>query len=187
MVLIVFLSSRISPLTSTVIFFDRSPVATAVVTSAKLRTYAVSQVFPRPRHALDPRLAAQLAFGPHFARHPRDFGGERTELIDHLVDGLRRAEELALQRLSVDFERHRLRQIALRHSTDHACGLARRMDQIVDELIDRVDRIAPEAGQVAHAAALPEFALLADDAREPLQLLRHPFVALDNIVEHIGN
>ncbi len=34
----VFLSSRISPFTSTVIFFDRSPVATAVVTAAMLRT-----------------------------------------------------------------------------------------------------------------------------------------------------
>ena len=41
MVLIVFFSSRISPLTSTVIFLDRSPVATAVVTSAMLRTCAV--------------------------------------------------------------------------------------------------------------------------------------------------
>ena len=40
-VLIVFLSSRISPFTSTVIFFDRSPAATAVVTSAMLRTCAV--------------------------------------------------------------------------------------------------------------------------------------------------
>ena len=37
-VLIVFFSSRISPLTSTVIFLDRSPAATAVVTSAMLRT-----------------------------------------------------------------------------------------------------------------------------------------------------
>ncbi len=40
-VLMVFLSSRISPRTSTVIFFERSPVATAVVTSAMLRTWAV--------------------------------------------------------------------------------------------------------------------------------------------------
>src|SRR3984893_16106239 len=39
--LIVFLSSRISPRTSTVIFFERSPLATAVVTSAILRTWAV--------------------------------------------------------------------------------------------------------------------------------------------------
>ena len=37
----VFLSSRISPFTSTVIFFDRSPLATAVVTSAMLRTWPV--------------------------------------------------------------------------------------------------------------------------------------------------
>ena len=37
-VLMVFFSSRISPRTSTVIFFDRSPLATAVVTSAMLRT-----------------------------------------------------------------------------------------------------------------------------------------------------
>ena len=37
----VFFSSRISPFTSTVIFFDRSPLATAVVTSAMLRTWPV--------------------------------------------------------------------------------------------------------------------------------------------------
>ena len=40
-VLMVFFSSRISPLTSTVIFLVRSPWATAVVTSAMLRTWAV--------------------------------------------------------------------------------------------------------------------------------------------------
>ena len=34
-------SSRISPRTSTVIFFERSPLATAVVTWAMLRTWAV--------------------------------------------------------------------------------------------------------------------------------------------------
>src|SRR6185369_4008739 len=40
-VLIVAFSSRISPLTSTVIFFERSPAATAFVTSAMLRTCEV--------------------------------------------------------------------------------------------------------------------------------------------------
>ena len=40
-VLMVSFSCRISPLTSTVIFFDRSPSATAIVTSAMLRTCAV--------------------------------------------------------------------------------------------------------------------------------------------------
>ena len=40
-VLIVFFSSRISPFTSTVILVDKSPLATAVVTCAMLRTWAV--------------------------------------------------------------------------------------------------------------------------------------------------
>ena len=38
MVLMVFLSSKISPFTSTVIFCERSPLATAVVTKAMFRT-----------------------------------------------------------------------------------------------------------------------------------------------------
>ena len=37
----VFLSSRISPFTSTVIFLERSPLATAVATLAMLRTWLV--------------------------------------------------------------------------------------------------------------------------------------------------
>jgi len=41
MVLMVFLSSRISPFTSTVTFLDKSPPATAVATSAMLRTWPV--------------------------------------------------------------------------------------------------------------------------------------------------
>ncbi len=41
MVLMVDFSSRISPFTSTVIFLDRSPFATAVVTSAMFRTWPV--------------------------------------------------------------------------------------------------------------------------------------------------
>ena len=41
MVLMVFFSSRISPFTSTVILRDKSPRATAVVTSAMLRTWVV--------------------------------------------------------------------------------------------------------------------------------------------------
>jgi hypothetical protein len=40
-VLMASFSCRISPRTSTVIFFDRSPLATAIVTSAMLRTCAV--------------------------------------------------------------------------------------------------------------------------------------------------
>ena len=55
MTLMVFLSSRISPFTSTVIFFDKSPCATAVVTSAMLRTWPVR--LPAIRFTLSVRSA----------------------------------------------------------------------------------------------------------------------------------
>src|SRR6187431_2354862 len=72
--LIVFLSSRISPFTSTVIFFDKSP---------------------RAADAFDLRLAAQLSFGAHLARHARDFRRERVELVDHDVDRVLQLQNLA--------------------------------------------------------------------------------------------
>ena len=102
----VFFSSRISPFTSTVIFLDRSPLATAVVTSAMLRTWpvrlpaievdVVGQVLPGAGDALHVGLAAELAFGADLARHPRHFRGERGELVHHRVDGVLQLEDLAL-------------------------------------------------------------------------------------------
>ena len=87
-VLIVSFSSRISPLASTVIFCDRSPLATAVVTWAMLRTWSVrfdghavdvlGQVAPGAGHALDLGLAAELALGADLARDARDLVGERA-------------------------------------------------------------------------------------------------------------
>ena len=82
----VFFSSRISPFTSTVIFCERSPLATAVVTSAMLRTWPVRfeaieltlsvRSFQVPADARDLGLAAELAFGADLARDARDLGGE---------------------------------------------------------------------------------------------------------------
>ena len=92
-VLMVFLSSRISPFTSTVIFFDKSPRATAVVTSAMLRTWpvrfvghqvhVVGEVLPGAGDARHLRLAAELAFGADLAGDAGHFGGEAVELVDH--------------------------------------------------------------------------------------------------------
>ena len=85
-VLMVSLSCRISPDTFTVIFFDRSPPAMAVATSAMLRTWAVR--LPAMKLTLSVRsfqvpatpgtcgLAAELAFGADLARDARHFRGE---------------------------------------------------------------------------------------------------------------
>ena len=87
-VLMVFLSSRISPLTSTVIFLERSPLATAVVTSAMLRTWPVRlpailltlsvRSFQTPATPRTCGLAAELALGADLAGDAGDFGGEAS-------------------------------------------------------------------------------------------------------------
>ena len=114
----VFLSSRISPLTSTVILRDRSPRAMAVATSAMLRTWPVRfeaieltlsvRSFQVPADAGHLGLAAELAFGADLARHARHFGGERAQLIDHRVDGV-----LELQDLAAHVDGDLLRQVAV--------------------------------------------------------------------------
>src|SRR5258708_29259940 len=45
-------------------------------------------------------LASEFAFRAHFAGHARDFGRERTELIDHRVDGV-----LEFESFSFDIDR----------------------------------------------------------------------------------
>ena len=119
-VLIVFFSSSTSPLTSTVIFFERSPFATAVVTSAMLRTWPVRfdaiwltesvRSFHVPETPLTSRLAAELALGADLARDARDLVGEARELVDHRVHGRADAAELAADRLAVDLELDLLRR-----------------------------------------------------------------------------
>ena len=68
MVLMVFFSSRISPFTSTVILRERSPRATAVVTSAMLRTcvvrFAASRLTLSVRSFQVPAAPGTLAWPP---------------------------------------------------------------------------------------------------------------------------
>ena len=152
-VLMVFFSSRISPLTSTVIFLDRSPLATAVVTSAMLRTWpvrllghrvdVVGQVLPGAGHALDLGLAAELAFGADFAGHARHFRGEGVELSTIVLTMVGGAQKFALQRAAIDLERHRLRQVALGDRADHAAISVVGCARSVDQAVDRVDAGPP--------------------------------------------
>src|ERR1700730_12486613 len=76
----VFFSSRISPLTSTVIFFDRSPLATAVVTCAMLRTCAVRlpaiELTLSVRSFQVPDTPSNRDWDCQIARHRLDDGGE---------------------------------------------------------------------------------------------------------------
>src|SRR5205085_10873901 len=81
----------------------------------------VGQVLPRAGDALDVRLPAELPFAAHLARHARDLAGERTELIDHGVDGV-----LQLQDLAARIDGDLLRQIAVGHGGGYRGDVARR-------------------------------------------------------------
>ena len=87
------------------IFFDRSPFATAVVTWAMLRTWlvrlpamrvhVVGQVLPHAARRPGPRLPAEAALGADLAGDAGHLGGERAELVDHRVDRVLQLEHLA--------------------------------------------------------------------------------------------
>ena len=90
-------------------------MATAVVTSAMLRTWPVRlpameltlsvRSFQVPATPSTSRLAAELALRADLARHARDLGRERRELVDHRVDRV-----LQLQDLALDVDRDLLRR-----------------------------------------------------------------------------
>ena len=78
------------------------------------RVHVVGQVLPHARDAAHLRLAAELAVGADLARHARDLVRERGQLVDHRVHGRADPQELALDGLPLDLERHLLGEVALR-------------------------------------------------------------------------
>ncbi len=148
---------------------------------------ALGQILPHAGDAADLRLAAELALGADLTRDARHFGREHVELLDHRVDDLGRAQELALQRPAVDVELHGLQQIALRHRGDGAGHFRSRPEQIVDQRIDARFHFAPGAVVEAEPHTLLGAAVAADHLPDPLELPRHALVGGDDLIECIGD
>ena len=188
--LIVFLSSRISPRTSTVILRERSPRATAVVTSAMLRTWPVRfeamkltlsvrsfQVPATPGHH---GLTAQLAVGAHLASDARDFRREGIELIDHRIDGV-----LELENLAFDFDGDLRREIALGDGRGHVGDIADLAGKIRGHGVDVVGQILPGAGHAAHLGLAAQLAFGADFARHARHFAGEGVELIDHRVERV--
>src|SRR5262249_47661379 len=156
----VFLSSRISPFTSTVIFFDRSPFATAVVTSAMLRTCPVRfdamkltlsvrsfQVPPTPFTSAWPPSLPSLPTSR--ASLPRP--ATRRTLIDHRVVGVLELEDLAR-----DVDGDLLRQVAERDRRRHVGDAAHLRRQVRRHQIDVVGEVLPGAADALHLGLAAE-------------------------------
>ena len=172
-VLMVFFSSRISPCASTVIFCERSPLATAVVTLAMLRTWSVRlpartftlsvRSFQVPDTPLHVGLAAELAFGADFLRDAGHLRGERAELVHHRVDGVLQLEDLAL-RVDGDL----LRQVAVGDRGGDLGDVAHLVGEVAGQDVHVVGEVLPGAGDALHVGLAAELAFGTDflgDAR----------------------
>ena len=154
-VLMASFSCRISPRTSTVIFLERSPLATAIVTSAMLRTCAVRLpaiwFTDSVRSFHTPDTPFTCAWPPSLPSVPTSRATRVTSEVNTeswsimRVDQLRRAQELAFERPAVDLEAHRLRQVALGHRADRAGHFGGRPHQVVDQRVDGGDFVRPRA------------------------------------------
>ena len=147
----------------------------------------VGEILPGTGHAGHLRLAAQLAVGADLAGHARDFSGEHAELLNHGVDDVGGAQELAFQRPPVHVQPDGLSQVALRHAGDGAGNFRGRTEQVFDQRVDRDFHLAPGAFRLVKAGALARFSFLADHLADAIQFLRHLLIGGDDVVEGVGD
>src|SRR5580698_4998567 len=156
MVLMVFLSSRISPFTSTVILRDKSPRATAVVTSAMLRTCAVR--FPamaftesvRSFHV--PATPGTIAWPPSLPSVPTS----------------RATRVTSSAHVHSDFAR----EVAARHRRGHLGNVAHLPGQVAGHRVHRVGEILPRSGDAGDLCLAAQFSVRADFTRDARYLSR---------------
>jgi len=151
-------SSKISPFTSTVIFFDKSPFAHSRrhggdvthlrQSSTGHEVHRVRQVLPRARRRLSHRPWPPNVppIGTDFARHARHFRGERAKLVHHCVNRV-----LQFQNFAFNVDRNLLRtsprspQPSSRQPMLRTCAVKLPAIEFTE-----VRQILPRAGHTAH-------------------------------------
>ena len=186
MTLIVFFSSRISPFTSTVIFLERSPEATAVVTSAMLRTWPVRLVAMAltlsVRSFQVPATPFTFAWPPSLPSVPTSRATRVTSeakeascstIVLTILPMRRNSPRSGRPSIStvIDCERSPLATAPMTRATS-AVGWTM---SSISSLTERM-RGFPAPGRRLDPAALADLAFLADDLGEPLELVGHLLV-----------
>ena len=189
-VLMVSFSSRISPRAVTVIFFERSPCATAVVTSAMLRTWPVrlsaSVLTLSVRSFHVPDTPSTFAWPPSLPSVPTSFATRVTssakerELVDHRVDRVLELEDLAL-----DVDRDLLGEIAGRDRRRHLGDVADLGGEVVRERVDVVGEVLPDARDALHVGLTAEDAAGADLAGDARDLAGERAQRVDHRVDRV--
>ena len=165
-------SAAISPWASTAIERVRSPLVTAVATSAMARTWVVRlaaswltfsvspfQVPAAPGHL---GLAAELPLDAHLAGHGGHLLGEGGQRVGHLVDRVGQRRDLPL-----GLDDQLPLQVAVGDGGDDLGDPAHLAGEVAGHAVDAVGQVLPDARHAADlrlAAELPLGADLAGDA-----------------------
>src|SRR3569623_1242492 len=199
-----FYRSEITPFTTTVIFFERSPDATAFVTSAMLRTCDVRlpaiEFTDSVRSFHVPDTPSTRAWPPRIPSVPTSRATRVTSdanerswstMVLMVFFNVRNtpltSTSIFFDKSPFDFERHALAKATLRDRADHARHFSRRMHQVGDEGVDAIDRFTPKAPRLGEARALLELPFLADHLAQTREFVRHIRILLDHFVEGIGH
>ncbi len=170
MMLMVFFSSRISPRTSTVILRDRSPLATAVVTSAMLRTWAVRlpaiELTESVRSFQTPPTPFTCAWPPSLPSVPTSRATRVTSLANELSWSTMVLMVFFSSRISPRTSTVILRrQVAVGHGRGHFGDVADLGRQVAGHGVDRIGQILPHAADALHLRLAAELAFGSHFAR----------------------
>ena len=189
-VLIVSASSATSPFACTVILRLRSPRATAVVTSAMLRTCVVRlfaieftlsvSAFHVPRHVRHVGLAAEHALGADLACDAGHLVGEHAQRVDHRVDRVGERGDLAAR-----LDRELLVQVAVGDSRHDLGDPAHLRRQVRRHEVHVVGQVLPRAADALHLRLAAELALGADLAGDARHLVGERRELVDHRVDRV--
>ena len=188
--LIVSASAATSPLASTVIFWVRSPLATAVVTTAILRTWSVRfdaiEFTESVRSFHVPATPGTSAWPPRTPSVPTSRAtpvtcvGERPQRVGHRVDRVGERRDLALG-LDGDL----LGEVAVGDGGRDVGDLAHLVGQVRRHDVHRLGEVAPRAADALDLGLAAEDALGADLAGDAGDLVGEGRELVDHRVDRV--
>src|SRR6202030_582760 len=139
------------------------------------RVHRVRQVFPSSGHTGDVRLTSEPTFATDFTRHARNFGGERTQLLDHGVQLF-----FELEDFSSDVHRDLAREVAACDGRRDFGDVSHLASQVAGHEVHVVRQVLPRAAHAGYLGLAAQFPFGADLARhagnfssECVQLVHH--------------
>ena len=137
--------------------------------------HRLGEILPRTGDASHLRLAAELAFGTHFARHAGHFGCEGVELIHHGVDGV-----LELENFAAHIHGDLAGKVAGSDGGGHFGDVTDLVGEVAGHGVHRFGEVLPHAGYALHFRLTAELAFGTDFAGharhfggEAVELIHH--------------